>query len=137
VILCCTIFFTMLAFIYASIHYHSLILDDKECVPENVFSTGSSCICVFHNSHLRFIESEAARNATKLKTPDGNGVEVHYRDMNCNEVLGVWVYILLVSTLLNLLGLIVSVAYMLQFALGCRKRPQPKYLSVPMRQSAV
>lgn len=144
VILCCTIFFTMLAFIYASIHYHSLSVDDKECVPENVFTSGSSCICVFHNSHLRFIESESNRNATsslaKLKSSapdDSDGVEVHYRDMSCNEVLGVWVYILLVSSLLNLLGLIFSVAYMLQFALGCRKRPQPKYLSVPMRQSAV
>jgi hypothetical protein len=128
----------MLAFIYASIHYHSLILDDKECVPENVFTSDSSCICVFHNPHLRFIERESTRNATTLKgLADGDGVEVHYRDMNCNEVQGVWVYILLVSTLLNLLGLIFSVAYMLQFALGCRKRPQPKYLSVPMRQSAV
>jgi hypothetical protein len=138
----------MLAFIYASIHYHSLSTDDKECVPENIFTSGSSCICVFHNSHLRFTESESEQNATTLLTKsnggstklpsdskDGSGVEVHYRDMSCNEVLGVWIYILLVSTILNLLGLIFSVAYMLQFALGCRKPPPPQYLSV--RQSAV
>lgn len=64
--------------------------------------------------------------------PKNLGLEFHYRDLSCTEVVGAWVYILLGSLVLNLIGLVLSVIFLTQFVFGCKKKE--KYLSV--RQSA-
>lgn len=140
-------FLTTLAFIYATIHYFNLSSDNKLCLPENVFEASSSCICRFNvngltnkNLSIGQVNENGSLTSTTphpeiiglTEIPKNLGLEFHYRDLSCTEVVGAWVYILLGSLVLNFIGLILSVIFLTQFVFGCKKKE--KYLSV--RQSA-
>jgi hypothetical protein len=131
VIIILTVFFTCLAFIYASFHFMSLTSDHKKCFPENVFINSSSCICIFN------VEPEASMNDSvegkldssgHIDIADNGGNIVHFRDLSCNE-LSTWTHILLTSMIFNFVGLLAAVSFMTQFIFGC-KRKQRTYASV-------
>ncbi len=125
IILC--IFLTTLAFIYAMIHFISLSSDNKECRPENILEASSSCICMF-NKHSKASSGGLEGSVSPHIDSSGNieingtGFQFHYRDLSCSEVLDAWVYMLLASSILNLLGLLLSVVFLWQFIFGCKRK---------------
>ena len=136
-------FLTTLAFIYATIHYFNLASENKQCLPENVFEASSSCICRFNVNGLNHKNLSIGQNengsliVSTTPHPDKIGVtevpknvamEFHYKDLSCTEVVGAWVYFLLASIVLNLIGLVLSVVFLTQFLFGCKKKEN--YLSV-------
>lgn len=126
VILC--IFLTTLAFIYAIVHFINLSSDNKKCLPENILVASSSCICIF-NVNLNQQENLTNPHLDSSGNIESNrtGFEFHYRDLSCNEVLEAWIYILLASSVLNLIGLFLSVIFLWQFIFGCKRKT---YMSV-------
>lgn len=130
VIIILSVFFTTLAFIYASFHYMSLTSDNKKCFPENVFINSSSCICIFNVNPdtTNVLKEVGADSEGHVDLPDGGNI-VHFRDLSCNE-LTTWTHILLASMILNFIGLVLAVAFMTQFIFGCKRRRKRTYVSV-------
>ncbi|XP_052873344.1 uncharacterized protein LOC128278649 [Anopheles cruzii] len=136
VVLLLTIFFTLLAFIYALIHATNLSSPNLRCEPEFSFNINSStCVCT--------IGSEpASRNSSPPPPPpppvaqmsddesstvvdrnwaDGT-IRLEYRDFNCSEVLGIWYYVTIVSTVLNSIGCLLAATFLVIYGIECMRR---------------
>lgn len=99
-----TIFCSSLAFIYGAIHFTTINSNDKECLPENLLIASSSCICLFgdrrkmtHDLNTMISNNNGSngeiRNVSFNET--SAGFEIHYRDLSCSEVVGIWYYVIL------------------------------------------
>lgn len=104
ILLIITIFCSSLAFIYGAIHFTTLNSNDKECLPENLLIASSSCICLFgdrRNMTQDFNTMISNNNGSngEIRNVSFNetsaGFEIHYRDLSCNEVVGIWYYVIL------------------------------------------
>lgn len=106
VVLFITLITTFVAFACAAIHSLSLFAMNTVCIPDNLFTKSSSCVCIFDKpvvdmSELEVDQSLVKRNDSELM--DANRIflnvddenQFHYRDLNCNEVTGAFKLILL------------------------------------------
>lgn len=180
VILLLTIFFTMLAFIYALIHTTNLSSEKLHCEPEYHFNVNSSsCVCLIDPRSPQEVaeaamavsdvrdeagkdgggyfdhEEDEVRNLTTVavtavsstigptilsgldlrkaaeQLEDEGVVRLEYRDFNCSEVLSIWYYVTLGSTILNSLGCLLAAAFLVIYGVECQRREHElKYLSV-------
>lgn len=106
------------AFLFAALHLDNITSEHTRCMPANIFTTNAACICLFGGanttSHLEI------RTAEEGEVTAG-GFEFQYRDLNCSEVSGAWKYILITSTVLNMLGFMLSFLYMVLLCFPERK----------------
>lgn len=163
ILLIITIFCSSLAFIYGAIHFTTLNSSDKECLPENLLIASSSCICLFgdrrnmtHDFNTMISNNNGSngevRNVSFNETTAG--FEIHYRDLSCNEVVGIWYYVILgelflkwcliqvnpnksfhisVLLILNGLGFLAAIVFTVIFAISFRNRTR-RYTSVRLNQ---
>lgn len=162
ILLIITIFCSSLAFIYGAIHFTTLNSSDKECLPENLLIASSSCICLFgdrrnmtHDFNTMISNNNGSngevRNMSFNET--SAGFEIHYRDLSCNEVVGIWYYVILgefycqwiflciltnlvhisVLLILNGLGFLAAIVFTVIFAISFRNRTR-RYTSVRLNQ---
>uniref|UniRef100_A0A1Q3FVG0 Putative secreted protein n=1 Tax=Culex tarsalis TaxID=7177 RepID=A0A1Q3FVG0_CULTA len=187
VILLLTIFFTMLAFIYALIHTTNLSSGNLRCEPEYHFNVNSSsCVCLIDPRSpqevaeaamaVRDVRNEAGgrddggyfdrdeddgeedfgrKNLTTMaaavaastmgptimsgldlrkaaeQLEDEGVIRLEYRDFNCSEVLSIWYYVTLGSTILNSLGCLLSAAFLVIYGVECQRREHElRYMTV-------
>ncbi|XP_055526320.1 uncharacterized protein LOC129719024 [Wyeomyia smithii] len=151
VVLLLTIFFTMLAFIYALLQTTNLSSSGLRCEPEYSFNVNSSsCVCWI--DVLRKPETAAELRSGEVLDDDGNStvvqtiedrrrsieqleqdgaIRLEYRDFNCSEVLGIWYYVTLGSAILNSLGCLLAAGFLVIYGVECQRREnQLKYFSV-------
>ncbi|XP_053681564.1 uncharacterized protein LOC128732343 [Sabethes cyaneus] len=152
VLLLLTVFFTMLAFIYALLHTVNLSSSGLRCEPEYSFNVNSSsCVCWIDvrrplpaeaAAELRSSDELEDANSTVVTTivdrlrtieqleQDG-AIRLEYRDFNCSEVLGIWYYVTLGSALLNSLGCLLAAGFLVIYGVECQRRDnQLKYFTV-------
>ncbi|XP_055603169.1 uncharacterized protein LOC129751590 [Uranotaenia lowii] len=172
VILLLTIFFTMLAFIYALIHSTYLSSSQLLCEPEYKFNiNSSSCVCLIDTRSTPMTEENDTSEASELRGSDFlldedgtpgrinrtladrnkaviSGIDLRrtaqnleeqgithmeYRDFNCSEVLGIWYYFTLCSTMLNSIGCLLAAAFLVIYSIEClwrRELNEVKYVGV-------
>lgn len=76
VVLVLTIFFTLLAFIYALIHATNLSSPDLQCVPEFSFNVNAStCVCTLHPEGSPEGGGEAPASTNRSLQEDGQRLE--------------------------------------------------------------
>ncbi|XP_050084722.1 uncharacterized protein LOC126570774 [Anopheles aquasalis] len=124
VVLVLTIFFTLLAFIYALIHATNLSSPDLRCVPEFSFNVNAStCVCTLdpHRTVPERPGGEASPPAGTNRSLEDDGHRLEYRDFNCNEVLSIWYYVMIVSTVLNSLGCLLAASFLLIYGIECMR----------------
>ncbi|KAG4068254.1 hypothetical protein HA402_007774 [Bradysia odoriphaga] len=102
---------SLAAFVFAALHLDNITSAHTTCMPDNIFtSPNAACICLFgaknSTNHLQIQTAEEGEITV-------GGFEFHYRDLSCKEVTGVWKYILIGSTILNVLGFFFSFLYLL------------------------
>ncbi|XP_063705892.1 uncharacterized protein LOC134834984 [Culicoides brevitarsis] len=143
VLLIITIFCSSLAFIYGAIHFTTLNSNEKECLPENLLIASSSCICLFgdrRNMTQDFNTMISNNNGSngEIRNVSFNetsaGFEIHYRDLSCHEVAGIWYYVILVLLILNGLGFLAAIVFTVIFAISYRNRTR-RYTSVRLNQT--
>lgn len=61
-------------------------------MPENIFVQSSSCICIFGTSNRTDHAQVSNTNRAELSK---SNIEFFYRDLNCDEVEGVWRWFML------------------------------------------
>uniref|UniRef100_A0A182YH90 Uncharacterized protein n=1 Tax=Anopheles stephensi TaxID=30069 RepID=A0A182YH90_ANOST len=143
IVLLLTIFFTMLAFIYALIHATNLSADGLRCEPQFTFNVNSStCVCTIDTRAVRATVATVGANATNAADDVGlndtyplagvlNGdgshapegvIRLEYRDFNCNEVHSIWYYVMIVSTVLNLAGCLLATIFLVIYSIECMRR---------------
>ncbi|XP_058445176.1 uncharacterized protein LOC131426453 [Malaya genurostris] len=154
-----TIFFTMLAFIYALMHTVNLSSSGLHCEPEYSFNVNSSsCVCWIDVQSSRSSGQEEASQLTsdqlledeslegnsssttvagldRRGTPEqwekDGAIRLEYRDFRCSEVLGIWYYVTLGSTVLNSLGCLLAAVFLVIYGVECQRREQQlKYFGV-------
>ncbi|XP_058811298.1 uncharacterized protein LOC131676193 [Topomyia yanbarensis] len=162
VLLLLTIFFTMLAFIYALMHTVNLNSRGLHCEPEYSFNVNSSsCVCWIDARRSTTSEEASQLRSEELVDDDqlvGNSsssntvglnvvgfdrrktaeqleeagvIRLEYRDFSCSEVLGIWYYVTLGSTVLNSLGCLLAAGFLIIYGVECQRRDQQlKYYSV-------
>ncbi|KAL1380834.1 hypothetical protein pipiens_013902 [Culex pipiens pipiens] len=188
VVLLLTIFFTMLAFIYALIHTTNLSSANLRCEPEYHFNVNSSsCVCLIDpRSPQEVAEAAMAVSDVRNEAAGGGGtggyfdrnedqegeedfgrmnlttglavvastigptimsgldlrkaaeqledegvIRLEYRDFNCREVVSIWYYVTLGSTILNSIGCLLAAAFLVIYGVECQRREHElKYLSV-------
>uniref|UniRef100_A0A336KB03 CSON001053 protein n=1 Tax=Culicoides sonorensis TaxID=179676 RepID=A0A336KB03_CULSO len=142
ILLILAIFCSSLAFIYGAIHFTTLNSNEKECLPENLLIASSSCICLFgdrRNMTQDFNSMISNNNGSNgeirnISFNDSSaGFEIHYRDLSCHEVAGIWYYVILVLMVLNGLGLIAAITFLVIFSISIRNRAR-RYTSVRLNQ---
>uniref|UniRef100_A0A182VVQ2 Uncharacterized protein n=1 Tax=Anopheles minimus TaxID=112268 RepID=A0A182VVQ2_9DIPT len=148
IVLLLTIFFTMLAFIYALIHSTNLSAEGLRCEPQFTFNVNSStCVCTIDTRPARTSGSPMAANMTNpsddvgfneslplsggspfsvmngddSRVPEGV-IRLEYRDFNCNEVHSIWHYVMIVSTLLNSFGCLLATLFLVIYSIECMRR---------------
>ncbi|XP_050068311.1 uncharacterized protein LOC126556829 [Anopheles maculipalpis] len=146
IVLLLTIFFTMLAFIYALIHATNLSAEGLRCEPQFTFNVNSStCVCTIDtraaratmatmmanttnppddfgtNDTLPMISGFNFQNGDESRVPEGV-IRLEYRDFNCNEVHGIWYYVMIVSTILNLAGCLLATTFLVIYSIECLRR---------------
>uniref|UniRef100_A0A182K0I2 Uncharacterized protein n=1 Tax=Anopheles christyi TaxID=43041 RepID=A0A182K0I2_9DIPT len=131
IVLLLTIFFTALAFIYALIHATNLSAEGLRCEPQFTFNVNSStCVCTIG---ARPSSGPRGSNATDpsldvgttepFPLPSDEGViRLEYRDFNCNEVHGIWYYVMIASTLLNSAGCLLATTFLVIYSIECLRR---------------
>uniref|UniRef100_A0AAG5DUR8 Uncharacterized protein n=1 Tax=Anopheles atroparvus TaxID=41427 RepID=A0AAG5DUR8_ANOAO len=143
VVLLLTIFFTMLAFIYALIHAANLSSAGLRCEPQFPFNVNSStCVCTIetpaaavaataqqHDSHPTL--ANATGSSGSFGSTEGV-MRLEYRDFSCGEVHGIWYYVTITSTLLNSAGCLLAATFLVIYAIECIRRPE----SDPQRTGA-
>lgn len=82
----------MAAFLCAAIHFSNLSSAEKDCMPENIFVQSSSCICIFGTNNRNNHAQVSNTNRAELSK---SNLEFFYRDLNCDEVEGVWRWFML------------------------------------------
>lgn len=148
IVLLLTIFFTMLAFIYALIHTTNLSAEGLRCEPQFTFNVNSStCVCTIDTRPARTTAAPMIANMTNPSDDDGfnetvplsgsssfsiaNGddsrtpegvIRLEYRDFNCNEVHSIWYYVMIASTLLNSLGCLLATIFLVIYSIECMRR---------------
>ncbi|ETN64664.1 hypothetical protein AND_003588 [Anopheles darlingi] len=126
VVLVLTIFFTLLAFIYALIHATNLSSPDLRCLPEFSFNVNAStCVCTLDPHALPEGPAGTGGEPGPVSTNrslEEDGHRLEYRDFNCNEVLGIWYYVTIVSTVLNSLGCLLAASFLLIYGIECMRR---------------
>lgn len=130
VVLLLTIFFTMLAFIYALIHTTNLSSAGLRCGPQFPFNVNtSSCVCTIDTKGTvtPVANSESPYpgpgNGT-TSTPDDGVIRLEYRDFSCDEVHGIWYYVTVASTLLNSAGCLLAATFLVIYAIDCMRRSE-------------
>ncbi|XP_037808975.1 uncharacterized protein LOC119601849 isoform X2 [Lucilia sericata] len=128
VLLCCV------ALIFAAIHYCRLTAADTKCKSMNLLLEHGSCICTFNAPTPTVNATEPLLNETSYEEDDeeeitDNSYNVEYRDLSCQEVTGPWTSILGLSFILNCLGFVISLAYIILLAC-CRKSSKRIYTTV-------
>uniref|UniRef100_A0A182M2L8 Uncharacterized protein n=1 Tax=Anopheles culicifacies TaxID=139723 RepID=A0A182M2L8_9DIPT len=148
IVLLLTIFFTMLAFIYALIHSTNLSAEGLRCEPQFTFNVNSStCVCTIDTRPVRTTASPWVANVTNpsddvgfndslplassspfgftngddSRAPEGV-IRLEYRDFNCNEVHSIWYYVMLVSTVLNSFGCLLATIFLVIYSIECMRR---------------
>uniref|UniRef100_A0A182SNZ6 Uncharacterized protein n=1 Tax=Anopheles maculatus TaxID=74869 RepID=A0A182SNZ6_9DIPT len=146
IVLLLTIFFTMLAFIYALIHATNLSAEGLRCEPQFTFNVNSStCVCTIDTRAARAPMSTMVANTTNpaddvgmndtlpiggafnlsngddSRAPEGV-IRLEYRDFNCNEVHSIWYYVMIVSTILNLAGCLLATTFLVIYSVECIRR---------------
>lgn len=96
------------AFLCASIHFSNLSSADKDCMPENIFVQSSSCICIFGTNNR--MDHAQVSNTNRAELSKSN-IEFFYRDLNCDEVEGVWRWFMLASTIMNIFGVVSTLLF--------------------------
>ncbi|XP_052900553.1 uncharacterized protein LOC128306923 [Anopheles moucheti] len=148
IVLLLTIFFTMLAFIYALIHATNLSAAGLRCEPQFTFNVNSStCVCTIDTRPASTTASPMVANMTNPsddagfnETLSGSGsgpfsfmngddsrvpegvIRLEYRDFNCNEVHSIWYYVMIVSTLLNSIGCLLATIFLVIYSIECMRR---------------
>lgn len=61
-------------------------------MPENIFVQSSSCICIFGTNNRTDHAQVSNTNRAELSK---SNIEFFYRDLNCDEVEGVWRWFML------------------------------------------
>ncbi|XP_058063485.1 uncharacterized protein LOC131213461 [Anopheles bellator] len=136
VVLLLTIFFTLLAFIYALIHATNLSSPNLRCEPEFSFNINSStCVCTIgsdpvpRNSSpppsspppVGQLSEDESSSVVDRNWADGT-IRLEYRDFNCSEVLGIWYYVTIVSTVLNSIGCLLAATFLVIYGIDCMRR---------------
>ncbi|XP_058175902.1 uncharacterized protein LOC131290747 [Anopheles ziemanni] len=133
VVLLLTIFFTMLAFIYALIHTTNLSSAGLRCEPQFPFNVNtSSCVCTIDTAATKGTVHPPAANTEPSHPVPGNGtsspddgvIRLEYRDFSCDEVHGIWYYVTITSTLLNSAGCLLAATFLVIYAIDCIRRPE-------------
>lgn len=111
----------------AVIHLLKLLSVNTTCTSTNLLVANAACICTFRSKESNFNDTtippkDITSNSTQVTTE--NDHEFQYRDLSCSEVTGPWKYILIVSAVLNALGFIFVISYLLLVC--CRKTSKRK-----------
>ncbi|XP_065365128.1 probable serine/threonine-protein kinase DDB_G0278665 isoform X2 [Calliphora vicina] len=128
VLLCCV------ALIFAAIHYCRLTAADTKCKSMHLLVEHGSCVCTF-NAPPPVNTSEPLLNESTFDADEesneitDNSYNVEYRDLSCQEVTGPWTSILGLSFILNSLGFVISLVYIVLLAC-CRKSSKRLYSTV-------
>uniref|UniRef100_A0A182QQY5 Uncharacterized protein n=1 Tax=Anopheles farauti TaxID=69004 RepID=A0A182QQY5_9DIPT len=133
-VLLLTIFFTMLAFIYALIHTTNLSADGLRCEPQFAFNVNSSmCVCTIDTRTDGATPVDGLRQANDTTVGYFNGydasvpegvIRMEYRDFNCNEVHSIWYYVMIVSTLLNSSGCLLAAIFLVIYSIEWLRRAE-------------
>ncbi|XP_053678600.1 uncharacterized protein LOC128728975 [Anopheles nili] len=139
IVLLLTIFFTMLAFIYALIHSANLSAEGLRCEPQFTFNVNSStCVCTIDTRPARMVpntgESSQANETSSFMSgglPNGDDsrlpegvIRLEYRDFNCNEVHSLWYYVMISSALLNCAGCLLAATFLVIYSVECMRRSE-------------
>lgn len=103
--------------IYATFQFATLSTEAKECHSENLSLASNSCVCYFGDRINATLDEASASNGgnqldsalisngeiIRFDTETGSGFEVHYRDLACSEVLGIWYFVILGKIFASLL----------------------------------
>lgn len=132
VVLVLTIFFTMLAFVYALIHTTNLSSTGLRCGPQFPFNVNtSSCVCTIDTTATKGTVTPVATTEPSYSVL-GNGtnssddgvIRLEYRDFSCDEVRTIWYYVTITSTLLNSAGCLLAATFLVIYAIDCIRRPE-------------
>uniref|UniRef100_A0A182NVF1 Uncharacterized protein n=1 Tax=Anopheles dirus TaxID=7168 RepID=A0A182NVF1_9DIPT len=134
IVLLLTIFFTMLAFIYALIHTTNLSADGLRCEPPFTFNVNSSmCVCTIDTRTDGATTADGLRQANDSTGAYFNGVDANvpegvirmeFRDFNCNEVHSIWYYVMTVSTVLNSVGCLLAAIFLVIYSVEWLRRSE-------------
>lgn len=136
-VLLLTIFFTMLAFIYALIHTTNLSTDGLRCEPQFTFNANTSmCVCTIDTRAETTVapgtvdgprpSNDTAPgyfNGYDATVPEGV-IRMEYRDFNCNEVHSIWYYVMVVSALLNSTGCLLAAVFLVIYSIEWLRRSE-------------
>ncbi|XP_055915472.1 putative uncharacterized protein DDB_G0277255 [Eupeodes corollae] len=98
-----------IAFCCAAIHIIRLQADDTKCVSSDILLEHGACQCTFNTNSI------PVTNGTLLDlnpAPDSS-YSVVYRELSCSEVRGVWMSILNFSLVLNCIGFLLAIIYLI------------------------
>ncbi|XP_059617042.1 uncharacterized protein LOC132261974 [Phlebotomus argentipes] len=120
---------SLLASLFAAVHLGALSATSTNCLPSNIFTISSTCVCLFgrRNETTDHLEILRHTNGDAHEDPDApvadtGGTEFHYRDLNCREVVGPFRYILMGSIVTNLVGFIAAASVLILYWTGRRQR---------------
>ncbi|GAB0089046.1 hypothetical protein DMENIID0001_035250 [Sergentomyia squamirostris] len=119
----------LLATLFAAVHLGALSASSTNCLPSNIFTVSSTCVCLFgrrnettdHLEILRHTNGDAHEDGD-MAVADTGGSEFHYKDLNCREVEGPFQYILMGSIATNLTGFVAAVTVLIMYWTGRRQR---------------
>ncbi|KAM7348010.1 uncharacterized protein ACRADG_007457 isoform 1-T2 [Cochliomyia hominivorax] len=128
VLLCCV------ALIFAAIHYCRLTAADTNCKSMHLLVEHGSCICTFNapplaNTTEPLINESSTYDEDETNEITDKSYNVEYRDLSCQEVTGPWTSILGLSFILNSLGFVISLIYIILLAC-CRRSSKRLYTTV-------
>ncbi|XP_013118884.2 mucin-2 isoform X1 [Stomoxys calcitrans] len=133
-LLCCV------ALIFAAIHYCRITAPDTRCESVHMLIEHGSCVCTFNAPPLNDtsttnsteslasgLEPEYGLEGDNLATD--NSYKFEYRDLSCDEVSGPWTTILGLSFIVNSVGFVISLVYIILLAC-CRSAEKRSYTTV-------
>lgn len=93
----------------AAIHIIRLSTEDTKCVSSDILLEQAACQCTFNTNSIPVTNGTLS---DLNPTPD-RSYSVNYSELSCAEVNGVWITILKLSLVLNCIGFLLAIIYLI------------------------